>query len=86
MNITKTDTLLGDAWYDTLDLHDFCADREALPIYTFNLRNSEEDYDYRIEKLVEEGEMDEDLVGGVELGGTSADCRWRNVFSASSKT
>ncbi|MFB6150943.1 MAG: hypothetical protein ABEJ40_03970, partial [Haloarculaceae archaeon] len=28
------------------------------------------DYDYRIEKLVEEGEVDEELIDGVELGET----------------
>jgi hypothetical protein len=70
METTEIDTILGDAWYDTLDLHEFCADRETLPICTFNPRNSEEDYDYRIEKLVEEDEIDEALVEEIELDET----------------
>jgi len=70
METTELDTLLGDAWYDTLELHEFCADRETLPICTYNPRNSEEDYDYRIEKLVEEDEVDQDLLGGVDLDET----------------
>jgi len=67
---TEVETLLGDAWYDTLRLHDFCADREILPICTFNPRNSDENYDYRITQLVEDGEMDDEMLEDVDLNET----------------
>lgn len=53
METTKIDTLLGDVWYDTLELDRFCADRERLPICTFNPRKDNEEYDYRIEKMID---------------------------------
>lgn len=57
---TNTDVtqLLGDAWFDTLEYHYDCLDRDIRPISTFNPRNTGEDYDYRIEKLVDQGEAD----------------------------
>ena len=67
---TDIDTILGDAWYDTLDFHGFCADRECLPICTFNPRNGDKEYDYRIEQLVEQDEVAEALIEGVDMGET----------------
>jgi hypothetical protein len=53
---TDVTVILGDSAYDTLEFHDRCVDRQALPICTYNPRNTNEPLDitFRIETIAEE--------------------------------
>jgi hypothetical protein len=53
---TDVTVVLGDSAYDTLEFHDRCVDRQALPICTYNPRNTNKPLDivFRIEAIAEE--------------------------------